>query len=124
MKLILIFGILVISILIFGCAKEMAETAEEAEEAVGEAKAKLEEAMLCTDKETGASMSLAEAKEIAIASECAQGNLIGEQVCNEYTGTWWLDLDIKRESCYPACVVNVVTKTAKINWRCTGLIPE
>jgi len=125
MRLILIFGILAMVILVSGCVKEkMAETAEEVEEAAEEAKTGLEEAVLCVDEETGASMSLAEAKEIAMDSECSQGNIVGEQFCNEYTGTWWLDLDITQEGCYPACVVDVNTKTAEINWRCTGLIPE
>ncbi len=125
MRLILILSILIMIVLANGCIKEeMAETAEEAEDAVEEAKTGLEEAMLCVDEETGASMSLAEAKEIAMNSECSQGNITGEQFCNEYTGTWWLDLDIEREGCYPSCVVDVNTKTAEINWRCTGLITE
>jgi|GEM_PF-1441708 len=68
-------------------------------------------------------MSLFEAKEIAIASECGD-RLKDTCMCNADTGTWWLDLDIEKEGCNPACVVNVVTKTATINWRCTGVILE
>ena len=41
---------------------------------------------------------------------------------NESTGTWWIDLDVVRPGCNPACVVNVANKPAEINWRCTGLI--
>jgi len=44
-------------------------------------------------------------------------------VCNEGTGTYWINLNITKEGCSPACVVNLETETAEINWRCTGLIP-
>lgn len=66
-------------------------------------------------------LSLEDAKEIAINSECNQGELKDNAFCNENTGTWWIDLDIEKEGCNPACVIDVVTKTAEINWRCTGL---
>ncbi len=79
----------------------------------------------CVEKETGDEMTLSEAKEIALKSECAEeGNLTGRYFCNENTGTWWLDLDIDKPGCAPACVVDVSTGEAEINWRCTGLIPE
>jgi len=73
---------------------------------------------------TGESMSLFEAMQIAIASEC--GNRLKEpyyefSMCNADTGTWWIDLDIKKEGCNPACVVVIETKGASINWRCTGV---
>ena len=64
-------------------------------------------------------MSLAEAKEITVASECGD-KLGGNYLCNEDTGTWWIDLDIEKENCAPACVVNTETKEAEINWRCMG----
>ena len=44
-------------------------------------------------------------------------------VCNENTGTYWINLNITREGCSPACVVHIDTRKAEINWRCTGLIP-
>jgi len=79
----------------------------------------------CVKTDTGESMTLTEAKEIALKSECVkEGNLKETYLCNEFTGTWWLDLEIDRPGCAPACVVNVVTKEAEINWRCTGLLPE
>jgi hypothetical protein len=78
----------------------------------------------CVKVETGEKMSLAEAKEIANNSDCVQqGSLRGEYFCNENTGTWWFDLDIQKEGCSPACVINLSTKKAEINWRCTGLLP-
>ncbi|MFC1935613.1 hypothetical protein ACFLX9_02480 [Chloroflexota bacterium] len=65
-----------------------------------------------------------EAIAIAQMSECvADGWFTGEAFHNESTGTWWLDLDVKKEGCAPACVVNVETGVAEINWRCTGALP-
>jgi hypothetical protein len=80
----------------------------------------------CVSNETGTTMSFSEASEIALNSECGtQGTLKDTYFCNEYTGTWWIDLEPLNEKpgCNPACVVNVSTKTAEINWRCTGAIP-
>ena len=72
---------------------------------------------------TGESMSLFEAKEIVVGSEC--GDQLKEpylefSVCNADTGTWWIDLDIEKDGCNPACVVDIKTRTAEINWRCLG----
>jgi hypothetical protein len=80
----------------------------------------------CVSNETGTTMSFSEASEIALNSECGtQGTLKDTYFCNEYTGTWWIDLEPLNEKpgCNPACVVNVNKKTAEINWRCTGAIP-
>jgi len=75
----------------------------------------------CQKKDTNIKLSLSEAKEIAIQGQC--GNKLKDTyICNEITGTWWIDLDIEKAGCSPACVINVETKTAEINWRCTGLI--
>lgn len=77
----------------------------------------------CVDTDTGESMTLSEARGIAQRSECVkEGSLKETYFCNQSTGTWWLDLDIQKESCAPACVVDVSTKKAEINWRCTGAI--
>lgn len=78
----------------------------------------------CIKTKTREEMSLSVAKEIALASECVkEGNLTDEYSCNQYTGTWWINLDIEKEGCNPACVVDISTKKAEINWRCTGFIP-
>jgi hypothetical protein len=66
-------------------------------------------------------MSLTEAAQIAVASECGD-NLTKTVMCNEGTDTWWIDLSIEKEGCNPACVINTVDKKAEINWRCTGLL--
>lgn len=73
------------------------------------------------------SMSLNDAIQAALSSECGgQGTLKETHVCNEYTGTWWIDLDSNEEAplCNPACVVDVETGEAEINWRCTGALVE
>ena len=78
----------------------------------------------CLDADTGAKLSYQEAVDIAQDSECLeQGQLKETHFCNEGTGTWWLDLDIDKPGCAPACVINVSDRTAEINWRCTGLVP-
>lgn len=73
-------------------------------------------------------MTIEEAMVIAQNGECVQeGTLTNNYVYNEDTRTWWIDLDpyTEREECNPACVVYEDTKTAEINWRCTGaLSPE
>ena len=72
-------------------------------------------------KQSCKGMNLEEAKQIAV-TEC--GELKDNAFCNEGTNTWWIDLNVEKEGCAPACVVNVLDKSAEINWRCTGLIPQ
>ena len=69
-----------------------------------------------------------EALSFAENTECTEkGILTGEGMFNINTNTWWLELTMKpefvHEGCNPGCVVNIINKTAEINWRCTGLIP-
>jgi len=75
----------------------------------------------CVDSESKSILTLADAKQIAIESECGDA-LKDTYVCNENTGTYWIDLDIEEPGCSPACVVDIITREAVINWRCTGLI--
>lgn len=78
---------------------------------------------LCIDAQTGAEMSYADAVSVAQQSECVQeGTLTESRVCNETTGTWWIDLNIEKPGCNPACVVDIGARSAEINWRCTGLV--
>lgn len=95
-------------------------------DSTGSPKAESGQEEYCIKAETGEKMGLSEAKEIALSSECVkEGSLKEEHFCNESTGTWWIDLDIQKQGCAPACVINVSTKKAEINWRCTGgLIPQ
>jgi len=77
----------------------------------------------CIKNGTDEKLSLAEAISIAMNSDCVkQGRLKEKYFCNEITGTWWIDLNLKKKGCNPACVVDIVIKQAEINWRCTGLI--
>lgn len=69
----------------------------------------------------GHALTLADAKDIAVNSECGD-RLKENYFCNEDTGTYWIDLYIEKEGCDPACVVYLVDKRAEINWRCMGVI--
>ncbi len=83
-----------------------------------------EDVNLCTSPE-GNSMILEDAKKIALASECVdEGPLTEYYLCNSFTGTWWFDMDVEKAGCNPACVVDIETREAEINWRCTGAIPD
>jgi hypothetical protein len=67
-----------------------------------------------------------QALQIASTSDCVkQGTLTENVFHNDYTNTWWIDLEPfqEKQGCNPACVVNEATGTAEINWRCTGLLP-
>ena len=76
-------------------------------------------------KDIGPAVTIEEAICIAEQSECVhEGQLTETFFYNENSKTWWIELDADREGCNPACVVSEVTKTAEINWRCTGLLPE
>jgi hypothetical protein len=98
MRFLIAIGIVILAVFIAGCAAPKAEDCN--------------------------GMPFDEAKQIALSSECSQGALKETHFCNEGTNTWWIDLDIVQQGCSPACVVNVIDKTAEINWRCTGLIQE
>ena len=69
-------------------------------------------------------MSEGEARTIAEKSECGKAGALKENAnYNEWTGTWWIDLDAQMEYCTPACVVNVAARQAEVNWRCMGALP-
>jgi hypothetical protein len=71
-----------------------------------------------------APMTAEEAMSIAADSACTAGGwFTGNAFYNEGTGTWWLDLDVEKEGCSPACVVYVATGEVELNWRCTGALP-
>jgi len=74
------------------------------------------------EEQPAVAMSLSEALQATKGSECLkQGSLTGDRFYNNDSRTWWFGLDIKKQGCAPACVVNE-NRTAEINWRCTGLI--
>jgi len=70
---------------------------------------------------------ISKALDLMQKSECAEkGTLENNYVCNENTGTLWVDLEPFEEKagCNPACVLNIETGEMEINWRCTGLLPQ
>ncbi len=73
----------------------------------------------------GSELSEKEARAIAEKSCVKGGEVLSSGSYNEITKTWWFDanLNATSEGCHPACVVSEETRTAEINWRCTGLIP-
>jgi hypothetical protein len=77
-----------------------------------------------SEGESVAALTEADARAIAEKSCIKGGEALGVGTYNETTKTWWFDasLNAVKEGCNPACVVSENTKTAEINWRCTGLI--
>lgn len=76
------------------------------------------------DQTSGGTLTESEARVIA-EKACIKGSeALANGVYNANTKTWWFDanLNATKEGCNPACVVDEATKTAEINWRCTGLI--
>lgn len=79
---------------------------------------------VCQKRDTDFSMALDEAIDLAQVDTCLSvGGLTDRVQCNEFSGTWWIDLEHSRIECAPACVINVETKEVEVNWRCTGLLP-
>ncbi len=81
-------------------------------------------AIACTKLRTDDSLlSETEARTIAERSCIKGGEALSSGMYNENSKTWWYDanLNATKPGCNPACVVNEETKTAEINWRCTGL---
>ncbi|MFA5954643.1 MAG: hypothetical protein WC817_03860 [Patescibacteria group bacterium] len=70
-------------------------------------------------------ISEAEAKDIAEKTCIKGGESLTSGYYNENSKTWWFDanLNATQKGCNPACVVSEETRTAEINWRCTGLVP-
>jgi hypothetical protein len=77
---------------------------------------------ICTIEGTQTTMALSEAKALGAAGCINEGTLTNESFCNNVTGTWWVILNPTepKEGCNPACVVDIMTKEAGTNWRCTG----
>ena len=75
------------------------------------------------------SITLEEIFEIVKDSECPKKGYVSSlHNYNSNSKTWWIDMEMnpefEKEGCSPACVVSEETKTAEINWRCTGAINE
>jgi len=82
-------------------------------------------------KETGGELakqgklSYQEVRDIALKSSCIEtGNLTENYQYNDFTRTWWIDLDAGKAGCSPACVIKEDDRSAEVNWRCTGAIAE
>jgi len=72
-----------------------------------------------------ARMGLAEAREIAAKSECAQAGPLKEGgTYDESTGTWKIELEAEEEGRCAACIVHAPTGKVEVNWQCTPTPPE
>lgn len=69
-------------------------------------------------------MGEAEARTIAEKTCIKGGEALQGGIYNENSKTWWFDANLNstKPGCNPACVVSAETKTAEVNWRCTGAI--
>jgi len=83
-----------------------------------------------TEKNT-AQMTREEASKIAgQTKDCTMAGIPTDDISyNAITKTWWIDLErmpeLENDGCNPARVVSEQTKTAEVNWRCTGaMMPE
>jgi len=77
---------------------------------------------LCIDKNTGAKLSLSEAKSLVSSGVCAQeGVPDGEYLCSGERGTWAVNLAPKapQTGCWLSCIVDANTKEALPSWACT-----
>ncbi|MDD5109664.1 MAG: hypothetical protein PHI63_00425 [Patescibacteria group bacterium] len=79
-----------------------------------------------TPQPSSVGLTETEAKAIAEATCIKGGESLAPGYYNGSSKTWWFDanLNATRKGCNPACVVGEDTKTAEINWRCTGLNPS
>ena len=129
-----IVGLFVASFFLFGCASEnkITDNITNFEECVAAGNPVMESyPMQCRangqtfveEIEAEPQISAEDALSIANSSRCVEnGTLEGEPSYNAVTKTWWINLDIDKEGCSPACVVYEDSMETEINWRCTGLI--
>jgi hypothetical protein len=80
-----------------------------------------------TDAPVSLDMSGEEARSIAQASQCAQKGAVDSfGTFSSSLNTWSFNLTVNpefvRTECNPACIVSAATRTADIDWRCTGLV--
>ena len=71
-------------------------------------------------------INISEAMQIANNSICTQmGTLKETEQYNPITKTWWITLEPYESYplCSPACIIDVISKTADVNWRCRGFNP-
>ncbi len=64
----------------------------------------------------------AEARSIAESILNRGEELTSAGTYNQFSQTWWFDVNLVRQGCFPAIVVYEGTKKTDINWRCTGVL--
>ena len=67
----------------------------------------------------GKTMNIFEARNIFDASKCAwEGSPEEPPVCDQKKGTWEIRILAYKKNCTGFCVIDIATKTTKIDWRC------
>jgi hypothetical protein len=70
-------------------------------------------------------MTIYDAQHAFDSSQCGlEGSAKDNHACDETAGTWIIGIQTFRKNCDPACVINVVTKKAAIDWRCASTTKE
>jgi hypothetical protein len=64
------------------------------------------------------SMSYREAKKIG-ENGCGY-KITGPKLCIEGYQNWQMETKATKKGCFPYCVINLVTKTAQMQWQCAG----
>lgn len=117
MKIGNFFLLLVIVLLLIGCTSKSSES--------GKTPPITEPLPSPSSSHTpGPEISESEAIQKAQKSICVEaGTLTNNAYYNPNSQTWWIDLNLDKPGCSPACVITA-SGSAEINWRCTGLITE
>lgn len=81
--------------------------------------------LLCTS-DTGVSLDLEKAYEIALDSECAEETVILKTgfCINNNGGLVSLDAEPIHSTCNARCNISINEQSATINWMCTGAVPS
>lgn len=73
---------------------------------------------LCTAP-TGEKMGIDEAAKIEERSECSrEGSMTDRHFCDSQAGVWEIGILMSKPGCDPQCIIDIVKKTAKIDYRC------
>jgi hypothetical protein len=68
---------------------------------------------------TGEFLNIYDAQKVFDMSQCSrEGSAKETHYCDAKAGAWVIDIQTYRKGCNPACVIDVKTKTGKVDWRC------
>jgi hypothetical protein len=74
---------------------------------------------------TGESLNIYDAQRVFDMSQCSrEGSAKDTHYCDTKAGAWVIDIQTYRKGCNPACIIDVKTKTGKVDWRCAATTPQ